>query len=259
MTVSANGSLCAVSMTEPRTVAATFAPRSGELVVELAPPSALPLPRNQSRPGGSVIGPGISCGALTVDDCAEPVANGQTVTLRAIPNAGFRLAGWTNCDVVNGADCTVTMAGARTVAASFDWLPWPSADVLTSSPQLREAADDVFKLVAAARAWAHDKNTPDLLPLTWDSGVVLHLEGYAAPSFWCGVYGFSARNCSAWGGTMMVDGLGGSINVTVQSATATDASTFRSLAQAWFAPLGLISTGPLEGVPSWSVLTFAAY
>ena len=45
---------------------------------------------------------------------------GAVVTLTANPAYGFRLAGWSGCDTVSGATCTVTIRGAKSVIASFE-------------------------------------------------------------------------------------------------------------------------------------------
>src|SRR5439155_4802924 len=41
------------------------------------------------------------------------------VTLTGAPNADSLFTGWTGCDSVSGASCTVTMANARSVNAIF--------------------------------------------------------------------------------------------------------------------------------------------
>lgn len=61
---------------------------------------------------------GISCGS----DCAEPYAIDTVVTLTASPGALH--TGWSGCDSVSGATCTVTMGSARSVTATFVGLPF---------------------------------------------------------------------------------------------------------------------------------------
>jgi List-Bact-rpt repeat protein len=56
---------------------------------------------------------GITCGA----DCYEPYPAETVVTLTATPTLLF--TGWTGCDSVSGATCTVTMRSARSVSAGF--------------------------------------------------------------------------------------------------------------------------------------------
>jgi len=67
---------------------------------------------------GTVTGPGINCGA----DCTQPYPVGTKVTLTATATTGSTFGGWSNCDTVNVAlrQCTVTMANARTVNATFN-------------------------------------------------------------------------------------------------------------------------------------------
>lgn len=65
--------------------------------------------------------PGINCGA----DCSEEFAEGTSVTLAAIPEAGSRFAGWSgDCDI-NG---TVTMYSSKSCKATFDILSQDSCD-----------------------------------------------------------------------------------------------------------------------------------
>jgi len=44
---------------------------------------------------------------------------GTGVTLTATPGTGSNFSGWTGCDTVSGATCTVTMNAARSVTATF--------------------------------------------------------------------------------------------------------------------------------------------
>jgi alpha-tubulin suppressor-like RCC1 family protein len=60
--------------------------------------------------------PGISCGA----DCSEPYNSGTSVTLTASAAGGSTFAGWSGCNTVSGATCTVSMSAARTVTATFN-------------------------------------------------------------------------------------------------------------------------------------------
>lgn len=66
---------------------------------------------------GTVTGDGIACGT----DCNQTYPSGATVTLTAAPTTGSSFYEWTGCDSVNTArkQCTVTMAKARTVKATF--------------------------------------------------------------------------------------------------------------------------------------------
>ena len=60
--------------------------------------------------------PGISCGT----DCSESYNSGTNVTLTATAAGGATFAGWSGCNTVSGATCTVTMSAARTVTATFN-------------------------------------------------------------------------------------------------------------------------------------------
>src|SRR5207244_3384039 len=60
--------------------------------------------------------PGISCGT----DCSEPYDRGTVVTLTAAPGSGSTFNGWSGCDTVSGATCTVTMTAAKSVSATFN-------------------------------------------------------------------------------------------------------------------------------------------
>jgi len=44
---------------------------------------------------------------------------GTVVTLTATPGTGSNFSGWSGCDTVSGATCTVTMNAARSVTATF--------------------------------------------------------------------------------------------------------------------------------------------
>ncbi len=58
----------------------------------------------------------IYCGEV----CSYAFDTGTQVTLSALPAPGSTFNGWTGCDKVNGSYCSVTMTGAKNVAASFD-------------------------------------------------------------------------------------------------------------------------------------------
>src|SRR5712691_10130582 len=58
---------------------------------------------------------GITCGTA----CATDYVINTAVTLTASPGADSLFTGWTGCDSVSGAACTVTMTAARSVTASF--------------------------------------------------------------------------------------------------------------------------------------------
>jgi alpha-tubulin suppressor-like RCC1 family protein len=59
---------------------------------------------------------GINCGT----DCSEAYASGTVVTLTASAASDSTFAGWSGCDTVSGATCTVTVDSGRTATAAFD-------------------------------------------------------------------------------------------------------------------------------------------
>jgi hypothetical protein len=60
--------------------------------------------------------PGINCGT----DCSEAYASGTVVTLTAAAAGNSTFAGWSGCDTVSGATCTVTVSSGRTATAAFN-------------------------------------------------------------------------------------------------------------------------------------------
>ena len=59
---------------------------------------------------------GINCGT----DCSEAYVSGTVVTLTASAASDSTFAGWSGCDTVSGATCTVTVNAGRTVTAAFN-------------------------------------------------------------------------------------------------------------------------------------------
>ncbi|MBF0567405.1 MAG: RICIN domain-containing protein [Nitrospirae bacterium] len=108
---SQNGSQCTVQISAKTAVKATF----------------LPLyTLNVSTTGsGTVVSTpsGISCGS----SCSTQYASGTSVVLTATPSSGYGLSSWTGCDSTNGTQCTVSMASARNVTATF--LPYYTVSV----------------------------------------------------------------------------------------------------------------------------------
>jgi alpha-tubulin suppressor-like RCC1 family protein len=96
---------------------------SASTTLTVQPPPTVVLTVNKSglaNGQGSVTSSpqGVSCGS----DCAEPYAIDPVVTLTASPSMLF--SGWSGCDSVSGAACTVTMRSARSVTATFLGLPF---------------------------------------------------------------------------------------------------------------------------------------
>jgi hypothetical protein len=100
-----SGASCTIRMSAARSVNATFNVQTFALTVTKAGAGAGTV---TSSPAG------INCGA----DCSESYARGTAVTLTASPALGS--IGWTGCDTVSGATCTVTMGAVRSVAATFN-------------------------------------------------------------------------------------------------------------------------------------------
>jgi uncharacterized membrane protein len=97
---------CSVTMSEPRTVVATFDPASVTLTVSL---SGLGTGTVTSSPAG------IDCG----DTCSADFLAGTEVTLTATPGANSAFAGWSGaCSGIE--PCVVTMDAVATVDAGFD-------------------------------------------------------------------------------------------------------------------------------------------
>ena len=102
------GTACTLTMLAAKNVTALFSNATTHLLTVTKAGVGL----------GTVTGPGINCGA----DCTQPYPVGTKVTLTATATAGSTFGGWSNCDTVNVAlrQCTVTMANARTVKATFN-------------------------------------------------------------------------------------------------------------------------------------------
>jgi hypothetical protein len=105
---STSGATCTVLMTAAKSVTANFDLKRFTLTTAV---SRVVLGNGTvtSSPAG------ISCGS----DCSEAYVVGTAVTLTATPTGVSLFNGWTGCDAVNGATCTVTMNAAKSVTASF--------------------------------------------------------------------------------------------------------------------------------------------
>jgi hypothetical protein len=101
---------CTVSMSEARSVTATFEPAPGqhELVVTKSGAGA-----------GTVSGPGIDCGT----DCQERYSEGSVVVMTATAPAGSTFDGWTGACTSMRRTCQVTMNQAKSLTASFIQTP----------------------------------------------------------------------------------------------------------------------------------------
>lgn len=111
------GTQCMVTVTSDRTISVNF--------------TGFTLLVSSVSTAGSVSGPGIDCGAGTMNACAAKLAVGHIVTLIATPVAGNRVTGWGGCDTAIGNRCTVTMNAARVVSAGFAPVAVPSLAAAT--------------------------------------------------------------------------------------------------------------------------------
>jgi peptidoglycan/xylan/chitin deacetylase (PgdA/CDA1 family) len=103
---SGSATTCTVAMSSAKSVTATF--------------TLLPVPLTVATAGtgaGSVTSSpaGIDCGAT----CQASFVNGATVTLTAVAAADSTFGGWSGACSGMSATCTVTLASARSVTASF--------------------------------------------------------------------------------------------------------------------------------------------
>ena len=105
-----SGTTCTVTMSASKVVTATFDLKRFALTVTRSGIGAA-LGSVSSSPSG------ISCGS----DCSESYTIDTVVTLTASPALLF--TGWSGCDAVSGATCTVRMSAAKSVNASFMALP----------------------------------------------------------------------------------------------------------------------------------------
>ena len=72
----------------------------------------------------------IDCGGA----CSWWYYDGEQITLSAVPAPGYTFSGWSSCDNVNGSYCSVTMAGARNITASFTSVSEITLTSLTFKP-----------------------------------------------------------------------------------------------------------------------------
>lgn len=118
------GATCTVTMSQARTVSATFAaqaPVQRALTVSLVGGGAV-----RSNPAG------IDCGTT----CSANFADGASVVLTATPNAGQQFSAWSGACTGSTPTCTVAMTQARTTAATFSAAPtaraWQTAQLMES-------------------------------------------------------------------------------------------------------------------------------
>ena len=108
-----SGTSCTVTMSEARSVTATFGARPSLTV-------------SKSGTGTVTSSPaGISCG----NDCTETYPAGTVVTLTADPSNGSTFAGWSGACSGTNPTCQVTMDASKAVTATFVATPRVTLDV----------------------------------------------------------------------------------------------------------------------------------
>ena len=122
---SGTSSTCMVTMSQARTVTASFAPPPSHVLTVEAGPT--------STGTGTATATGINCalsGTSESDDCGESFVEGTSVTLTATPTGGSTFEGWGGACMSAGTTttCTVTMTQALTVTASFTAPPPPNLE-----------------------------------------------------------------------------------------------------------------------------------
>ncbi len=112
---SVSGATCTVTMNAGKSVTATFDVLSFTLAVSK---SGIGRGTVTSRPSPSSPTQ-ISCGTT----CSATYDWGAVTTLTATPDLLSVFTGWSGCDTVSGASCSVTMISAKAVNASFLGVP----------------------------------------------------------------------------------------------------------------------------------------
>ena len=153
-------SSCTVSMTQARSVTATFIPLNG---------TSFTLSTSVSGSGRLTSLPlGIDCGAT----CTAVFASTTAVTLTVAPNAGQLFAGWGGACSGTQTTCTLQMSQARTVQAAFVATPpsapvWQPAQLLENSNDFNVDVAGSNMLVAVGSAgnamalWEQSDGTPN--------------------------------------------------------------------------------------------------
>ena len=108
---SPSGATCTVTMNAAKLVGATFNLLSFTLAVSKSGIGRGTVTSSSNPPSATQI----NCGTT----CSANYDWGTVATLTATPDLLSVFTGWTGCDTMSGATCTVTMDAARSVTASF--------------------------------------------------------------------------------------------------------------------------------------------
>jgi hypothetical protein len=100
---------CSVTMSSTRTVSANFS-TAKLTIVKVGTGSGTVI---GTAPAGTSAA--INCGAV----CVSNNVAGTMLTLTALPGSDSAFTSWSGCNAVAGANCSVTLAAARTVTANF--------------------------------------------------------------------------------------------------------------------------------------------
>jgi hypothetical protein len=108
---STNAAVCSLTMNASRSVVVAFR----QQFILTVSKTGMGGGTVTSSPGG------INCGST----CSAVYDSDTVVTLTATPAMLSVFNGWTGCDTVSGASCTVRMSAAKSVAADFLGVPLP--------------------------------------------------------------------------------------------------------------------------------------
>ena len=115
-TINASGLATAVSPGAATITATDGSGASASTTLTVAQRFTLSVVRQGLGSGGVTSSPvGITCGSA----CSAPYTAGTVVTLTATPAVGSVFTGWSGCDSVSGATCTLTVNATRSVTAGF--------------------------------------------------------------------------------------------------------------------------------------------
>jgi len=160
---------CTLSMTQARSVTATFTPQTTVTTYPIA------VTKTGSGSGTVMSAPsGIDCGST----CSANLASGTDVTLTAAPAIGSTFIGWTGAGCTGTGRCSVTMNAAESVTASFTLNPIGTESGLIAAYAFDEGSGTT---VVDASGNSH---TGTLNGATWSTsgkfGGALSLDGMSA-------------------------------------------------------------------------------